>query len=77
MIAKKNQDIKMIRIIFIYQNSIITIIIWRKVLFVYYFSPYSTIFQLHDGGQFLLVEENPDRLHNAFWVETTNLLQAN
>jgi hypothetical protein len=30
-------------------------------LFVcYHFSPYSTIFQLYDGGQFLLVEETTD-----------------
>jgi hypothetical protein len=34
-------------------------------LFVYHFSPYSTIFQLYDGGQF--GRENADTLYNIPW----------
>jgi hypothetical protein len=34
-------------------------------MFVYIFSPCSTIFQLYDGVQFLLVEENPDILYSV------------
>jgi hypothetical protein len=37
------------------------------VIFVCHFSPYSTIFQLYDGGQFLLVEERT-QIHNTVYL---------
>jgi hypothetical protein len=46
-------------------------------LFVYHPSPYSTILQLHDGGQFLLVEERTRNIMQCIWEETTDLPQAN
>jgi hypothetical protein len=36
-------------------------------LFVYHFSQYSTIFQLYDGGQYLLVEERT-QLHYTMYL---------
>jgi hypothetical protein len=46
-------------------------ILINECLFVYHFSPYSTIFQLHDGGQF----RKPRYIIQCIWEETTNLPQ--